>query len=65
MTPESMVGRIVGLTDAAGQDMAIGVIQGWQQRKAKLTVLAPALDVGRVRCLTVGNARIDIPSGWS
>ena len=65
MTSESMVGRIVGLTDAAGQDMAIGVIQGWQQRKAKLTVLAPALDVGRVRCLTVGNARIDIPSGWS
>jgi polynucleotide 5'-hydroxyl-kinase GRC3/NOL9 len=65
MTPESMVGRIVGLTDAAGQDMAIGVIQGWQQRKAKLTVRAPALDIGRVRCLTVGNARIDIPSGWS
>jgi polynucleotide 5'-hydroxyl-kinase GRC3/NOL9 len=65
LTPDSVMGRIVGLTDAAGQDMAIGVIKGWQQRKAKMTVHAPALDIGRVRCLTVGNARIDILSGWS
>jgi len=65
MTPDSVVGRIVGLTDAAGQDLAIGVIKGWQQRKAKMTVRAPALDIARVRCLTVGNARIDIPLGWS
>ncbi len=65
MTPDSIVGRIVGLTDGAGQDMAIGVIKGWQQRKARMTVRAPALDIGRVRCLTVGNTRIDIPSGWS
>ena len=65
MTPDNVVGRIAGLTDAAGQDMAIGVIKGWQQRKAKMTVRTPALDIGRVRCLTVGNARIDIPSGWS
>ncbi len=65
LTPDSVMGRIVGLTDAAGQDMAIGVIKGWQKRKAKMTVHAPALDIGRVRCLTVGNARIDIPSGWS
>ena len=65
MTPDTVVGRIVGLTDAAGQDMAIGVIKGWQQRKAKMTVRAPALDIGRVRCLTVGNVRIDIPPGWS
>jgi len=65
MTPDSVVGRIVGLTDAGGQDMAIGVIKGWQQRKAKMTVRAPALDIGRMRCLTVGNARIDILSGWS
>ncbi len=65
MTPESVVGRIVGLTDAAGQDMAIGVIKEWQQRKARMTVRAPALDLRRVRCLTVGNTRIDIPFGWS
>ena len=65
MTPDSVVGRIVGLADAGGQDMAIGVIKGWQQRKAKMTVRAPSLEIGRVRCLTVGNARIDIPSGWS
>jgi polynucleotide 5'-kinase involved in rRNA processing len=65
MTPESVVGRIAGLTDAAGQDMAIGVIKDWQQGKAKMTVRAPLLDLGRVRCLTVGNTRIDIPFGWS
>jgi len=65
MTPESVVGRIVGLADAAGQDMAIGVVKDWQQRKARMTVRAPSLDIGRVRCLTVGNTRIDIPSGWS
>ncbi len=65
MTPDSVVGRIVGLADAGGQDMAIGVIKGWQQRKARMTVRAPALDMGRVRCVTIGDARIDIPSGWS
>ena len=65
MTPDSVVGRIVGLTDAGGQDIAIGAIRGWQQRKAKMTVRAPSLEIGRVRCLTVGNARIDMPSGWS
>jgi len=65
MTPGDVIGRIVGLTDAGGQDMAIGVIKGWQRRKAKMTVHAPALDLGRVRCLTVGNARIEIPFGWS
>ena len=65
MTPEGVVGRIVGLTDGTGQDMAIGVIKDWQQRKAKMTVRAPSLDIRRVRCLTVGNTRIDIPSGWS
>ncbi len=65
MISDNAVGRIVGLTDAAGQDMAIGVIKDWQQRKAKMTVRAPTLDVRQVRCLTVGNARIDIPPGWS
>jgi polynucleotide 5'-hydroxyl-kinase GRC3/NOL9 len=65
ITPDSVVGRIVGLTDAAGRDLAIGVIKGWQQRKARMTVLAPALDIGRVRCVTLGNARIEIPTGWS
>lgn len=65
MTPESVVGRIVGLTDAAGQDMAVGVIKGWQQRRARMTVRAPVPDIRQVRCVTIGNVRIDIPSGWS
>jgi polynucleotide 5'-hydroxyl-kinase GRC3/NOL9 len=65
MTPDNVLGRIVGLTDAAGQDMAIGVIEHWRQEKAKVTIRAPRLDIQRVRCLTIGNARIDIPVGWS
>jgi polynucleotide 5'-hydroxyl-kinase GRC3/NOL9 len=65
MTPDTVLGRIVGLTDATGRDMAIGVIESWQQQKAKMTIRAPRLDIQRVRCLTIGNARIDTPFGWS
>jgi polynucleotide 5'-hydroxyl-kinase GRC3/NOL9 len=65
MTPDNLVGRIVGLTDAAGQDMAIGVIERWQAQKTQMTIRAPQLDIQRVRCLTIGDARIDPPFGWS
>jgi len=59
--PDEMTGRIVGLTDAAGRDVAIGVVERW--RRATVTIHAPPLDVQRVRCLTVGAARIDLPLG--
>jgi polynucleotide 5'-hydroxyl-kinase GRC3/NOL9 len=63
MRPEDVVGRVVGLTDAAGWDLAIGVVERW--RSTKITIRAPQLDVQRVRCLTIGAARIDIPLGRS
>jgi len=63
LTPNDVLGRVVGLADGGGQDMAIGVIERWQ--KARITVRAPQLDVRRVRCLTIGAARIDTPLGWS
>ena len=65
MTPDNVVGRIVGLTDAAGQDMALGVIEHWQPGKAKMTIRAPQLDIRRVQCLTIGNARIEPDVGGS
>lgn len=65
MTPENTVGRLVGLADVTGQNIAIGVIEQWRQEKAKGTIRAPKLDVQRVRCLTVGDARIAAPFGWS
>jgi polynucleotide 5'-kinase involved in rRNA processing len=65
MTPDNVLGRLVGLTDAAGQDMAIGVIERWQPRQVKMTIRAPQLDIRRVRCLTLGNARIETSAGWS
>jgi polynucleotide 5'-hydroxyl-kinase GRC3/NOL9 len=62
---ENMVGRLVGLTDATGQDIAIGVIEHWRQEKTKGTIRAPRIDMQRVRCLTIGDARIAVPPGWS
>ncbi len=58
-------GRIVGLTDAAGQDVAIGVIERWPRRGNRATIRVPRLDIRRVRCLTMGDTKIDIPFGWS
>jgi polynucleotide 5'-hydroxyl-kinase GRC3/NOL9 len=65
MTPDTVCGRIVGLTDAAGRDMALGVIENWQPARANMTVRVPHLDLRRVRCLTIGDAGLDIPFGWS
>jgi polynucleotide 5'-hydroxyl-kinase GRC3/NOL9 len=65
MTPENVPGHVVGLTDAAGQDMAVGVIERWQPRPAKMTIRAPQVDIRRVRCLTIGNARVETSDGWS
>ena len=65
MTEGNVAGRIVCLTDAAGQDMALGVIEHWQPGKAKMTIRAPQLDIRRVRCLTIGDARIEPGVGGS
>jgi len=59
------IGRLVGLSDTTGQDIAIGVIEQWRQEKSRGTIRAPQLDMQRVRCLTIGDARIDTPYGWS
>jgi len=65
VSPDSVPGHLVGLTDALGQDMAVGVIERWQPRQAKMTIRAPQLDIRRVRCLTLGNAQMDTRVGRS
>lgn len=65
VTAATIRGRIVGLTDAAGEDMALGVIERWRSPAARMTIRAPQLDIRRVRCLTIGDTRIDWPVGWS
>jgi polynucleotide 5'-hydroxyl-kinase GRC3/NOL9 len=62
---DDMLGRIVGLTDDAGRDLALGVIERWRPPGTKMTVRAPQLDIRRVRCLTIGDARIESGGGWS
>ena len=65
MTVENAAGRLVGLADVTGQDVAIGVIEQWRQEQAKGIIRAPRMNMQRVRCLTIGNARIATPFGWS
>jgi len=65
ITPDNVAGRLAGLSDDAGQDLAVGVIERWQPRRARMTIRTPQLDTDRVRCLTIGNVRMDAPLGWS
>jgi polynucleotide 5'-hydroxyl-kinase GRC3/NOL9 len=63
--PDDTTSRIVGLTDVMGQDMAIGAIEHWRQEEGQAAIRAPQVDLSRVRCLTVGKAKIDTSFGWS
>ncbi len=65
MTIDNTLGRIVSFADLTGQDVALGAIEQWRHEEAKATIRAPRLDVQRVRCLTVGDVRIEIPFGRS
>jgi len=60
MTAQNVVGRLVGLTDATGRDVAIGVVERWRRDQSTGVVRAPQLDTQQVHCLTIGDARIGI-----
>jgi polynucleotide 5'-hydroxyl-kinase GRC3/NOL9 len=62
---QDAAGRIAGLTDGSGHDVAICAIERWSPEKAKVAVRAPRLDWQRVHCITVGDARIDARLEWS
>lgn len=65
VTPDDAVGRVVGLTDRDGRDVAIGVVERWHSRLDEATIRTPQRDVERIRCLTIGDARIDTRFAWS
>ncbi len=60
---ESLLGRLVALRDEKGVDVAIGVINNWQDDKDIAVIRAPQLDIQQIRCLVIGDATIDMPGG--
>ncbi|MHC4596352.1 MAG: hypothetical protein ACYS19_15605 [Planctomycetota bacterium] len=60
---ENLIGRLVALRDEKSVDVAIGVINNWQDDKHIAIVRAPQLDILKIRCLVVGDATVDMPGG--
>jgi polynucleotide 5'-kinase involved in rRNA processing len=60
---ENLIGRLVALRDEKGVDVAIGVINEWQEDKDIAGIRAPQLDIQQIRCLVIGDATIDMPGG--
>jgi len=68
--PQNLPGRLVGLRNHKGDDVAVGVIHKWQAPLAPcgdadglVVVRAPRLDTGKIRCLVVGDAQADFGEG--
>jgi len=57
---ESLLCRLVGLRDEKGTDLAIGVIDDWEDDRDIAVVRAPRLNVQQVCCLVIGDVTIDI-----
>ena len=63
LSRESLISRLVALRNENGIDVAIGVINDWQDDKNIAVVRAPQLDIQQIRCLVIGDATIDMPGG--
>ena len=76
--PQDLPGRLVGLRNHKGDDLAVGVIRKWQAPRTPplgvpsgtcgdadglVVVKAPKLDTGQIRCLVVGDAQADFGEG--
>ena len=76
--PLNLPGRLVGLRNQKGEDVAVGVICKWQAPRTPplgvpsgtcgdadglVVVKAPKLDTGQIRCLVVGDAQADFGEG--
>jgi polynucleotide 5'-hydroxyl-kinase GRC3/NOL9 len=57
---ECAQGRLVGLRNDKGTDLAMGFVVDWQDGD-KVIVKAPLVDPKEVRCIAVGDATIDLP----
>jgi polynucleotide 5'-hydroxyl-kinase GRC3/NOL9 len=58
--PETLTNRVVGLRNAEGVDLAIGLIEDWQADGDIAVIRAPQLDIEQIRCLVIGDVTIDI-----
>lgn len=70
LSRENLIGRLVALRDEKGVDVAIGVINNWQDDKDITVIRAPQLDIlqtclttVKIRCLVIGDATVDMPGG--
>ena len=54
---DDLVGRLVSLRNGRGIDMAIGLIEQWQNDKGIVLIRAPDIDINRVCCLVSGMFR--------
>jgi polynucleotide 5'-hydroxyl-kinase GRC3/NOL9 len=61
LSRENLAGRLVGLKDVKGIDLAVGIIEDWQNDKGVAIIRAPKLDIRQICCLVIGNAVIDLP----
>ena len=55
---ENLIGRIVGLRDGKGADIAIGLIADWRDDKKALVIRAPKIDIEPVRCIVIGDVTL-------
>jgi len=71
LSRDNLINLVVGLRDARGVDVAIGLITDWQgdlnigrlgshDDKGIVVVRAPELDIQQIRCLVIGDVTIDI-----
>ncbi|MHC4192766.1 MAG: Clp1/GlmU family protein [Planctomycetota bacterium] len=60
LSPASLVHRLVALRNDKGKDIAIALIEDWQDSKKTAVVRAPQLDIRQIRCLVIGDVSIEI-----
>jgi len=53
------VHRLVGLRDAKGRDIAMGLIADWRDDRDIAVVRAPEIDIQQVCCLVIGDISVD------
>ena len=60
LSRDALINRLVGLRDAQGTDLAIGIISDWQYDKDTVVIRAPKIDIQQVRCFIIGDVTIEI-----
>jgi polynucleotide 5'-hydroxyl-kinase GRC3/NOL9 len=63
LSRENLLHRIVALRNGMGADIAIGLIEDWQDDESVAVVRAPNVDIQQTRCLVIGDISIDIADG--